>query len=376
MQVMVMGFIFAVLIMGSVTVLAETPKTIEVTYGVNVVVDGVLLNFSDDIRPFTSEGRTFLPIRGIADALGLDMKWDASTSTAYLFSRILTPAEESMGELGSVMVLTEASQTIEVTYDVNVIVDGVSLNSWRPFISEGRTYLPIGGIANALGLDVRWDYSTSTAYFSSRTPTELQPLTGSWHTITNPGIIHDFATTITFKEDGTVVFHYSNYKYTYYEFTYEIESDQYSVTLEDSLSNLFSIDENTLVLVTPAAGAMGFIGFGSDESILAMLAETLIDVELIRVSENGNDENNDSLVGRWKVVADAEILNTIEFIEFRENGTVLFETPSEFTMEGIFLFEEGLIYLAQDDGMTGYTFTISENSLTLFMVTREYTRFE
>jgi len=86
----VFGFLAAVLLLGTVTVVTAATRTIEVTHDVNVVVDGVRQNFPDDMLPFRSEGRIFLPIRGIANALGLDVNWVSSTSTAYLTSP--TPA--------------------------------------------------------------------------------------------------------------------------------------------------------------------------------------------------------------------------------------------------------------------------------------------
>ncbi|MCL2197473.1 MAG: stalk domain-containing protein [Defluviitaleaceae bacterium] len=83
-QGLIVGVLLASLILGAVNIFATATRTIEITYGVNVVVDGVRQDFSDDMRPFTSGGRTFLPVRGIADALGLDLRWDGATSTAYL----------------------------------------------------------------------------------------------------------------------------------------------------------------------------------------------------------------------------------------------------------------------------------------------------
>jgi hypothetical protein len=86
LQGIVMGFLIASFIFGAVTAFAASTRTIEVSYGVNVVVDGVRQNFTDDMRPFTSGGRTFMPLRAVADALGLGVEWDGATSTAYLTS--------------------------------------------------------------------------------------------------------------------------------------------------------------------------------------------------------------------------------------------------------------------------------------------------
>ena len=56
----------------------------EVFYGVNVVVDGVPQNFPADMMPFITEGRTFLPVRGIADVFDVPVEWYGPTRTVYI----------------------------------------------------------------------------------------------------------------------------------------------------------------------------------------------------------------------------------------------------------------------------------------------------
>jgi len=90
-----MGFILATLLMGGATILAASTRNIEVTYGVNIVVDGVLQEFQEDMRPFMSGNRTFAPVRGIAYALGANVEWDAATQTVYLVTTPTTPAAYS-----------------------------------------------------------------------------------------------------------------------------------------------------------------------------------------------------------------------------------------------------------------------------------------
>ena len=92
LQGVVIGVLMTVLLLGTVTVFAASIRTIEATYGISVVVNGVRQNFASDMQPFSSGGRTFLPVRGIADALGLDVEWDGSTSTVYLTSGATAPA--------------------------------------------------------------------------------------------------------------------------------------------------------------------------------------------------------------------------------------------------------------------------------------------
>ncbi|MCL2839229.1 MAG: copper amine oxidase N-terminal domain-containing protein [Defluviitaleaceae bacterium] len=86
LQGIVTGFLVALLVLSTANVLAITTRTIEITYGVNVVVDGIPQHFQEDSIPFQSDGRTFLSVRGIAESLGLDVSWDGATSTVFISS--------------------------------------------------------------------------------------------------------------------------------------------------------------------------------------------------------------------------------------------------------------------------------------------------
>jgi len=94
-QGIVLGFLLAVLLLGAVPVVSAATQSISVTYGINVIVNGVRQTFSNDMRPFTSGGRTFLPVRGIAEALGADVSWDAATSTVRINSGTQLPSPGS-----------------------------------------------------------------------------------------------------------------------------------------------------------------------------------------------------------------------------------------------------------------------------------------
>lgn len=66
-----------------------TTKTLNATYkNIKIVLNGVQIDPKDAsgniVEPFVSEGTTYLPVRAIANALGLDVKWDGETSTVYL----------------------------------------------------------------------------------------------------------------------------------------------------------------------------------------------------------------------------------------------------------------------------------------------------
>lgn len=56
----------------------------EVFYGVNIVVNGAPQNFPDDMTPFITGGRTFLPVRGIAEVFDVPVEWYGPTQTVYI----------------------------------------------------------------------------------------------------------------------------------------------------------------------------------------------------------------------------------------------------------------------------------------------------
>jgi len=76
------GILTMILISG--TVLMASPVTRDIVFGVNVSVDGNVVQFEDDMRPFIMEGRTFLPVRAIADIAGFDVDFDGVTNTVLL----------------------------------------------------------------------------------------------------------------------------------------------------------------------------------------------------------------------------------------------------------------------------------------------------
>ncbi|MCL2217984.1 MAG: stalk domain-containing protein [Defluviitaleaceae bacterium] len=84
----VTGFILCLVLSASVMVVANTQTvTREITYGVRVNLNGQLMQFDYDNRPFVMGSRTFLPVRALAEALDLPVDFDPSTNTAYLGNR-------------------------------------------------------------------------------------------------------------------------------------------------------------------------------------------------------------------------------------------------------------------------------------------------
>ena len=123
----------------------EIDWKLELIVGVSTInreINGVQSKIKMDIAPYIRDGRTMLPIRYVAEALGFDVEWNRSTR---------------------IVVLRNSSTRVEIPVDTNkIIVNGtVYTSDVKPEIKNNRTMLPIANIARALGLkdgkDIIWD---------------------------------------------------------------------------------------------------------------------------------------------------------------------------------------------------------------------------
>lgn len=136
---MTLALLFAVAVLG----LAPAPASAQ---GVSVFVDGNRLNF--DQPPVMVGGRTLVPLRGIFEALGATVVWDAPTRTVRA-QRDTTNIELMLGS-------TRATVNGQlVTLDVPAQSVG------------GRTMVPLRFIGEALGADVEWRAATRTVLITS-----------------------------------------------------------------------------------------------------------------------------------------------------------------------------------------------------------------
>jgi len=81
----IVGVLITVMFSGTILVSANTGGVMrEVFYGVNIVINGNQWIPPADMTPFITDGRAFLPVRGISEALGVPVAWDGATSTVFL----------------------------------------------------------------------------------------------------------------------------------------------------------------------------------------------------------------------------------------------------------------------------------------------------
>lgn len=92
----VSGVLITLLLVGSIGTAAATVgrKTVEITYNdISVTLDGTSVALVDangnPVEPFMLDNTNYLPVRAVAQALGLNVGWDGATRTV-----ILTTPEE------------------------------------------------------------------------------------------------------------------------------------------------------------------------------------------------------------------------------------------------------------------------------------------
>ena len=90
---LITGIVICSVLFTSVTAFANTTATRQVLYGVSVMLNGQPLQLAADSQPFIMEGRTFLPVRAIADAVGMPVYWDQATWTVWLGTRPVAQAQ-------------------------------------------------------------------------------------------------------------------------------------------------------------------------------------------------------------------------------------------------------------------------------------------
>lgn len=115
-----------------------------------VRVNGEIIEFPDQ-QPYIDESnRTMVPVRFVIEALDAEAEWDGANQAAIITKDgvrvVIVIGEETI-------TVTEAGETRTVTMDTTAV------------LIEGRTFIPVRFIAEALGCYVDWASYHSTACF-------------------------------------------------------------------------------------------------------------------------------------------------------------------------------------------------------------------
>lgn len=117
---------------------------------VKILVNGTVI--MPDVAPFVVEGRTFVPVRFVAEALGVSVDWDENTSTVIINTGGATnsPTENSTGE-------------------IQIFVNGQPISTDIPPRSvNGRVMVPIRFVAEALNCRVGWQGQTNAVTITDK----------------------------------------------------------------------------------------------------------------------------------------------------------------------------------------------------------------
>lgn len=109
----------------------------------NIIVnDNIVMS---DVYPYIEKGRTFVPIRFVAEELGFDVKWEGSTQR---------------------VIMTNGNDTAIVTVGSNVMtVNGREIILDAPAsVRDQRTFVPLRAIAEAFGQRVDYSADYRTVY--------------------------------------------------------------------------------------------------------------------------------------------------------------------------------------------------------------------
>ena len=129
-------------------VASNLTRNATLTYrNIHITLDGAEVLPTDvngnDVEPFIIDGTTYLPVRGIATALGLNVDWDADTNTVQLYSEPVEGAPTGPAELdtwteipypskwyGAMRLSDFADGSADIMVDVCAVFD---YSSGRPF---------------------------------------------------------------------------------------------------------------------------------------------------------------------------------------------------------------------------------------------------
>ena len=123
--------------------------TMSVTIGEpNLFIDGIEIPIDESGSvAYVENGRTMMPVRGIAEAIGAEVSYDNNTQT------VTVENEDTM------IAMTIGKNEMEVNGQSVMLLNA-------PEIKDERTMLPVRDVAEALDCEVEWQQETQTATFT------------------------------------------------------------------------------------------------------------------------------------------------------------------------------------------------------------------
>lgn len=136
------------------------------SYNVSIDLNGKSQDFEQ--KPFIINGTTYVPLRGILDAMNLNVYWDDYTTDTAHTQLITTARNDTIiqferndnGRGYAPWTLTKwTSATVSTA---NRDKSQIDISQKQPIILDGSTYIPLRMISEEYGTLVDWDGETST----------------------------------------------------------------------------------------------------------------------------------------------------------------------------------------------------------------------
>ena len=131
---------------------------------VKIKVNGALLQ---DAQAILKDGSTLLPVRSVSNALGGEVTWDGNTKTA------------SINKDGTLVTITIGQKEITVNGKKQEI-------STPAQVINGRTYVPLRALGEALECDIAWVKETKTVEITQVDPSEYK----AWYEAGEDGLLY------------------------------------------------------------------------------------------------------------------------------------------------------------------------------------------
>lgn len=155
MKKLISGLVIGGILATGVCTYAQTASWTANKASFKVMVRGE--EFISENPAIVVEGRTYLPLRAMGDALGVSVDWNAELRQAEV---AMSEKEPETGDVKAPVQQVETAVTswTATKASFKVMVRGTEFVSENPpIVVEGRTYLPLRALGEALGVPIDWN---------------------------------------------------------------------------------------------------------------------------------------------------------------------------------------------------------------------------
>ena len=190
--------------------------------------------FLSDAQAILKDGSTLLPVRSVSTALGGEVVWDNATKTV------------SIDKDGTAVAITISKKEITVNGKKQAI-------STSAQIVNGRTYVPLRALGEALECDITWVNETKTVEISQMDPSEYK----AWYEVDDEGKLYIKTNINSNKWNGYSIARRIIFKNGSHSWDTQSGSSgivQYNVTSNHSYENIGTIIHQTEFYVFKGRG--------------------------------------------------------------------------------------------------------------------------